>query len=503
MKRGPGKKKVPNLYKFFQSTEHKAFFEVFCTIIILSHSFTLIKKKLPSTKKDMFGNFGSQPKQQAANPFAQSNPFAQPKQQAANPFAQPKQQAANPFAQPKQQAANPFANPFAQQKQQAANPFAQQQQPKANPFAQQPSQPAANPFAQQQQQQPKKEAGNPFAQAKKSETDAVETYEDIEDIKEKLYPSDYVPRRELMASLRAFYGDKQESYKLFDECAKVLNERIKDFPEDLKKIPIEYARAIICYTAEIETKPELSAYKLLNKALREKNFTELCKFRDLFYILLRSFRSLQSKKYEKLYRGMQNVPADYKVGDSVEWLGFSSASEDKKVAAKFSFDDVLFEIRNVNGYSLQNFSAYSEEKEVLLDLNTKFVVKEIKGKEKIKNIDEVEMRPTVIVLDCVQDSVPLKDFIDEVAKREPKGSLLINEHKGTYAVFLDDEEGDEWLPMVDGTGNPCVRNMRTGKIDWRSQQKPLPEGWAEEVDENGITYYINRAMRMKTYERPV
>lgn len=465
----------------------------------------------------MFGNFNSQPKQQAANPFA--NPFAKQQQPAANPFAtsQPKQQAANSFAnpfattQPKQQAANPFANPFAKQQQPAANGFAtsQPKQQAANPFA--------NPFAKQQPQKV-----NPFAASSQSnantsslekdeqkpapeeEATVVENYNTLDDIKERLYPADYVPRRELMASLRSFYGDKQESYKIFDECAKVLNDRLEDFTEEQRTMPIEYARAVICYTAELDSKQVDSPYSLLNKALREKNFKELLKFRDLFYILLRSFRSLKLDKYEKLYRGIHDIsPSIYSVGDTVTWSSFSSTSKNKSVAARFAGDGVLLEILNANGYSLGEFSAYPKEEEILLDLDTTFVVREIKKPEKITTSDLDIVCPTKVVLECVNTTAPLKDFMDEVAKREPKGSLKINEHNGTYAVFLEDEEGDEWLPMVDGTGNECFRNMRTGKIDWSARNMPLPEGWVEEVDENGITYYINRVMRLKTYDRPV
>ena len=478
------------------------------------------------------GAFG-QPAKQQANPFA-AGVFGQPAKQQPNPFAsgvfgQPAKQQANPFpagafGQPAKQQPNPFAaGAFGQPAKQQANSFAagafgQPAKQQANLFAAgafgQPAKQQANSFASNAFEQPMKQQANTFDQQAKQQQQQQQqqqkekfmSYSSLDDIKDKLYPSDYIPHRELMACLRSFYSTNKESVKLFDDCAKTLNEKASSasLPEKVKDMPIEYARAIICYTAELEGESSKSAYKLLNKALRDKNFNELKKFRDLFYLLMRSFRSLDKEECSTMYRGLGGTAMNFKVGDEITWSGFSSVSKRKEVAANFAKNGFIFEIRGASGYPLSSFSAYPDEEEVLLDLDSKFRVVSTNGRYVGLDSDDKPTNVPIVVIEyCSSGEPPLNEFINELAKREPKGSLRIGDRKGTYAVFLDDEDTDEWCPDTDGAGNPCFRNMRTGKIEWRAaNEAPLPSGWEAEEDENGITYYINRAKRLISYERP-
>ena len=126
----------------------------------------------------------------------------------------------------------------------------------------------------------------------------------------------------------------------------------------------EEAILIVSYTYEAG---KASPYKIINKKLRKGSIQDqLTNKKSYLRLLLRALRKLPRTKPQTLYRGIKDDKHEYKVGEEIEWKGFSSTSTSMRATQNFlktkeNVEKTLFEIRKVWGYNVSNFSKYAEE----------------------------------------------------------------------------------------------------------------------------------------------
>ena len=130
----------------------------------------------------------------------------------------------------------------------------------------------------------------------------------------------------------------------------------------------EEAAIVTSYTCEDKIN-ETSPYRIINEKLREgKAQDQITNKKSYFCLLLRALRKLPRTKPQTLYRGIRWDKREYKVGEEIEWQGFTSTSTSMKATQKFltnsetkKVEGTLFEIRNTWGYDVHNFSDYTDE----------------------------------------------------------------------------------------------------------------------------------------------
>ncbi|MGH0174554.1 UNVERIFIED_CONTAM: hypothetical protein FKN15_068305 [Acipenser sinensis] len=150
------------------------------------------------------------------------------------------------------------------------------------------------------------------------------------------------------------------------------------------KLSSEQATAIYVFTMN-------AVYKKFNRAVRTggTNYTEF-PFKALHFHLtdaLKTLKSMKPKCYE-VFRGVKNHTKV--VGNIVRFGQFTSTSVNKSVAERFG-KETLFTIRTCLGASIKKYSAYSNEKEVLIPPFEKFKVMEVNGTEiRLENIEDHE-----------------------------------------------------------------------------------------------------------------
>ena len=158
-----------------------------------------------------------------------------------------------------------------------------------------------------------------------------------------------------------------DSAQVLMDCKEVVDEN-KDVIEENYLQNKEEATVIASYTYEAG-KDETSPYRIINDKLWENSTQDqLINKKGYLRLLLRALRKLPITKPQTLYRGITLGGHEYKVGEEIVWKGFSSTSTNMKVAQNFlkikeakRVEGTLFEIRNVWGYDVRDFSRYTEE----------------------------------------------------------------------------------------------------------------------------------------------
>lgn len=150
----------------------------------------------------------------------------------------------------------------------------------------------------------------------------------------------------------------------------------------------EEALAIFIYTYGSDESP----YLVLNRALATRNEDTIPNYRGYIVHLLSALRKLpRYRKRDVLYRGIDANyaawnQAEYAVGNTLTWPAFTSTSASEDSTSRFLQDAVkpiIFEIHGeFNGCNIMLFSFLKEEEEVLLEPETKFVIKSIVSPDK-------------------------------------------------------------------------------------------------------------------------
>jgi hypothetical protein len=207
------------------------------------------------------------------------------------------------------------------------------------------------------------------------------------------FPSGYTPSNTVAEAITAFgHEDK--------DVARVTNKGqciAKELRLDGHAFDEEHAASIYGYTEEEPT----DLYGKLNRACRtpgEQAEKKLNRYRDYLYHMGRACDNLPPH-IGKAYRGMNATlnSTSYKVGCTITWQQFSSASKKQHVARTFTKQQGLkligtfFVIECKTAKAIEEFSAYPEEEEVLLKYNTFFKVvrKAGSGADKRQLLDDL------------------------------------------------------------------------------------------------------------------
>ena len=113
----------------------------------------------------------------------------------------------------------------------------------------------------------------------------------------------------------------------------------------------------------------MSPYRVINNKLWEDNIQDqVSNPKSYLSLLLQALRKLPRTKPQTLYRGIKNDEHIYSVGDELLWKGFSSTSTSMGTTQSFLTDKetkkicgTLFEIRDMWGYDISDFSKYPKE----------------------------------------------------------------------------------------------------------------------------------------------
>ena len=125
---------------------------------------------------------------------------------------------------------------------------------------------------------------------------------------------------------------------------------------------------VTSYTYEDKTNGT-SPYRIINEKLREGRVQDQIENKKGYLcLLLRALRKLPRTKLKTLYRGIRGDKHEYKVGEEIEWQGFTSTSTSMKVTQAFltnsetkKVEGTLFEVRDEWGYNVADFSQYRNE----------------------------------------------------------------------------------------------------------------------------------------------
>ena len=151
-------------------------------------------------------------------------------------------------------------------------------------------------------------------------------------------------------------------------CKKVVDKNKQTIEENYLQNK-EEAILIVSYTYEDQIN-KTSPYKIINEKLGDNGIQDqLTNKKSYPLLLLRALRKLPMTEPQTLYRGIRDNKHEYKVGEEIEWKGFTSTSKSMRVSQDFLTDKegkkvegTLFEIRNAKGYDIHSFSMFSNEK---------------------------------------------------------------------------------------------------------------------------------------------
>ena len=155
--------------------------------------------------------------------------------------------------------------------------------------------------------------------------------------------------------------------KVMSNCKKVVDGN-KSIIEKSYVLTKEETVLISLYTYE-DKKAEASPYRIINDKLWDDNAEDqFTNKKSYLRLLLSALRKLPRTKPQTLYRGIREDKHEYKVGDNIEWKGFTSTSKSMKITQTFltngktgKVEGTLFEIKNCWGYDVHYFSCIPKE----------------------------------------------------------------------------------------------------------------------------------------------
>ncbi|KAM8976885.1 ecto-ADP-ribosyltransferase 5-like [Pelodytes ibericus] len=132
----------------------------------------------------------------------------------------------------------------------------------------------------------------------------------------------------------------------------------------------EYGIAVMAYTNK-----DNPTYSRFNSAVRDFNGNPSSfRYHSFHYFLTHALVLLRDGCWEKLYRGMSGIQFEPNKTQAFMRFGqFSSSSTDRSQAEKFGSDS-FFTISSCFGVSLETFSNYPIEKEILIPVDETFEV---------------------------------------------------------------------------------------------------------------------------------
>ena len=214
--------------------------------------------------------------------------------------------------------------------------------------------------------------------------------------------------------------EKQRN-KVIKKCQKILEQNFEKIIKMHPNVTKDESLIICTYTYEDEYKAKLSPYKILNSNLvsndRKNGIKNISKY---FYILLKSLRNLTPFNPENkiIYRALgqkviTEIPRDnpnyipYKDGNEKTFWAFTSTSlklttdflgqrEDLKVGTKFMIHG------NIIGYDISPFSQFENEKEILLEPESKFRIEQVCETNGVIDVECYILKTSPVLSDIIK-----------------------------------------------------------------------------------------------------
>ena len=193
--------------------------------------------------------------------------------------------------------------------------------------------------------------------------DEKKLHKELEMPKEELFIEDIVD------GLNEIGITESESVdKIWNKCDVVIDSN-KDVLRKRYQLSYEEAWIISTYTHG-NGNPEESPYIRINEKLRGNVYEDQIRNpKSYLRVLLRALRKLSRTKPQTLYRSIRNDTQIYVEGEVITWKGFTSTSLSVKVTKNFitnpetkKVSGTLFEIRDMWGYDIADFSCHPVEK---------------------------------------------------------------------------------------------------------------------------------------------
>eukprot|EP01004_Peranema_trichophorum_P006441 NODE_525_length_2637_cov_27.056881_g449_i0.p1 GENE.NODE_525_length_2637_cov_27.056881_g449_i0~~NODE_525_length_2637_cov_27.056881_g449_i0.p1 ORF type:complete len:615 (-),score=109.69 NODE_525_length_2637_cov_27.056881_g449_i0:166-2010(-) len=192
----------------------------------------------------------------------------------------------------------------------------------------------------------------------------------------------FVPNK----SCRSYVKDMAESflktnvpniYEIIEACSGFVENNKEDLTLSTN---MKFALALFSYNIPTNNSSQ-NFYYQMNRFLRTRINEMTILWRPYLYFLFEAFYKLE-KVNGILYRGMPregsgDVLSKYNDGDTVHWSAFTSLTSNERVAADFAGKGgIIFRVKCRNGRSINKYSMYPTEDEILVSPNSKFIVYE-------------------------------------------------------------------------------------------------------------------------------
>eukprot|EP00667_Euglena_gracilis_P021200 EG_transcript_23158 len=192
------------------------------------------------------------------------------------------------------------------------------------------------------------------------------------------FPTGWVPQLDVAQAIQVFGHDARQLDFLFSQGKRIASEL-----QNIHKHPVneEHAVAVFAYTQE---DPVTRLYSRCNEACRSPGKPaeeRIALFRDYLHHLSQAL-SVLPVYAGTTYRGVDKLmpPHCYALGRTVTWQAFSSTTRSALQTVRFldrkgrQLHGSVFVLSIWTGRDIMAFSAFPEEQEVLLGLNSAFKV---------------------------------------------------------------------------------------------------------------------------------
>jgi len=193
---------------------------------------------------------------------------------------------------------------------------------------------------------------------------------------------------------------------ILTQCVEWTNSFLKNKTENPNNLDNEEILAVSIYTYDLylnQGKREENFYFQLNRMLRKRSSQDFGKWRGYLYYLQNALDKIDTFK-GTVYRGIpeehvDSIQTEYTEDRPIFWSGYTSSTPDIDVAKNFANEKgIILKIKINNGKVIKKYSYITQEDEVLIRPNSKFIVKKAlyKGDDDYYYVELKEMEQTLV-----------------------------------------------------------------------------------------------------------
>jgi hypothetical protein len=199
-----------------------------------------------------------------------------------------------------------------------------------------------------------------------------------------LFSDDYTPpcscRECMLSDVPRILKGIGEIKAMLKPCEELVRSKQKCPDENRTILTDDQALAVASYTYDNHSGRLVKLYVVLNEVLRERCNDKLTALRPYLFYLITGMSALPTFQGE-VYRGIPNehkdlVAKNFVKGRLIQWSGFTSTSTCIEQAQNFAHgpEGIIFRITVKNGRSVQEYSLFPNENEVVLLPDSRLVV---------------------------------------------------------------------------------------------------------------------------------